>query len=380
MQDPSPTAPALSPNPPQPDQQCEAMTLAAEKNPAGKIAALILSVIFLLSTWLAVADKLAPYSGNGFVSADTILIAPRVSGQISKVFIKDNQYIQTGNPLFALDPKPFDLAVRQAEVNLAQANQSVEINRAALSAMTARIVNANAALERAGKDAERDRALFERGAATKTRTDAADAALVAAETAAQVAQSDFEQAHLSVGGDHNPTLDAARNQLEKAKLNRTFATVMAPTSGHVTNLRLTPGQFVSVGGYAMTFIATDELWISIDLRENQLTNVEAGDAVSLLFDAHAGEIFEGVVESVAWGIDTGRTAANGLPQNKASTRWFEPARTIPVRIALQDSDWPEKVRVGSKVTAVVFAKGKGGLVPWIGQTLHHLQSYVSYIY
>lgn len=370
----------ISPNQPQTDQPSDTEDPPAEKSPAGKVAVVILSAILLLTAWFSAADKLAPYSGKGYVSANTTLIAPRASGQVETVFVKDNQYVRQGDPLFALDSKPFDLAVRQAEANLTLAKQNIEMNRAALSAMEARVVNATAALEQAKSDAERVRALFERGAATKTRADVADATLIAAIATAQIAQSDFERARLSVGGEHNPTLDAARTQLEQAKLNRTFATVTAPTSGHVTNLRLTPGQFVPVGGHAMTFIATDELWISIDLRENQLTNVDAGDPVSLMFDASAGELFKGVIESVAWGIDTGRTAANGLPQNKASTRWFEPARTIPVRIALKDNDWPEKVRVGSKVTAVVFTKGEDGLIPLIGQTLHRLQSHISYIY
>lgn len=351
-----------------------------EKNSAGKIALVILAVIVLLITWFTLADKLAPYSANGFVSADTTLISPRASGQVEKVFVEDNQYVKAGNPLFALDPKPFDLAVRQARAKLALAEQNIRINRAVLTAAEASVFNADAALVRAQSDAERTEKLFERGTVTKIRVEATDANRVAAETAARVAQSNLESAHLSVGQDYNPLLDSAQAQLELAELNRSFANITAPTSGHVTNLRLTPGQFVPVGSVAMTFIASDELWITIDLRENQLTNVDTGNSVSLMFDGRPGELFDGYVESVAWGIDTGRTAANGLPQNKASTRWFEPARTIPVRIALSEAAWPKNVRVGSKVTAVIYAEGEAGLIPWIGNMLHRLQSYISYIY
>lgn len=380
MQDSAQTVPAHSASRSQTDQLNDTEVAPAKSGAAGKIALTILSIILLLIAWFAAADRFAPYSGKGFVSADTTLISPRTSGQVKSVFINDNQYIQEGDLLFVLDPEPFDLAVRQAKANLEQAKQSIEINRAALSAAEARVRSADSALERTRNDAQRSRTLYKRGVATRVRTDAADAAHIAAEAATRVARSDLERARLSVGGAHNPKLDAAHAQLKLVELNRSFATVTAPTSGHVTNLRLTPGQYVPVGSYAMTFIASDELWISIDLRENQLTNVDAGDSVSLMFDARAGELFDGVVESVAWGIDTGRTAANGLTQNQPSTRWFEPARTIPVRISLRDSDWPENVRVGSMVTAVIFTKGEDGLIPSIGKTLHRLQSYISYIY
>lgn len=380
MQDIDQTAPTHSAQPPETDQLEDTEDLPEKKGAAGKIALVILGTILLLIVWLTLADKLAPYSSKGFVSANTTLISPRASGQVKNVLVKDNQYIQEGGILFTLDPEPFDLAVLQAKANLAQAKQSVEINRAALSAAEARVQSADSVLERTSNDAQRTRALFKRGVATKARIDAADSAHVAAKAATRVARSDLERARLSVGGEHNPQLDVAHAQLKLVELNRTFATVVAPTSGYVTNLRLTPGQYVPIGSYAMTFIASDELWISTDLRENQLINVDAGDTVSLMFDARAGELFEGVVESVAWGIDTGRTAANGLTQNNPSTRWFEPARTIPVHITLQGRDWPENVRVGSMVTTVVFTEGEDGLIPWIGKTLHRLQSYISYIY
>ncbi len=87
------------------------------------------------------------------------------------------------------------------------------------------------------------------------------------------------------------------------------------------------------------------------------------------------------MRGIAWGIDPGRTAANGLPQNQPSTRWFEPARTIPVQIELLDyHEWPMNVRVGSKATALIYAGGRGGFVARVASGLQSFQSYLSYLY
>lgn len=119
----------------------------------------------------------------------------------------------------------------------------------------------------------------------------------------------------------------------------------------------------------------------LDPRETQLANVEVGDSSSLPSDCQPGRLYSGRVQGVAWGIDPGRTAANGLPQNQPSARWFEPARTIPVHIEIDDDqDWPRNVRVGSKVSVVVYAAGQDNPVAWIAGGLHRAQSFLSYLY
>jgi hypothetical protein len=77
----------------------------------------------------------------------------------------------------------------------------------------------------------------------------------------------------------------------------------------------------------------------------------------------------------------GRTAANGLPQNQAMTRWFEPARTIPVQIELADpNEWPDNVRAGSKASALVYAEGRGTPIAFMATQMQTIGAYLSYLY
>ena len=133
----------------------------------------------------------------------------------------------------------------------------------------------------------------------------------------------------------------------------------APTLGVVTNLHLAVGQYVTSGTTGVTFINADAVWITADLRENQLVDVEAGDRVTLVFDALPGQVLEGHVESLGWGINPGRTEVGGLPVNTPSSQWFEPARKMPVRIVLEGGmeAWPQQVRLGGKVGVLIHPDG-----------------------
>ena len=354
---------------------------ARKRPPAKAIARTLLAGLAVLLGWYVATDRLAPSSSTGAVSAFTAQVAPRVSGEVTAVMVSDNQSVKAGDALFSLDPRPFDLAVRQAEANLAQASQGVDASTASLSSAQARVTQAEAALENTRASVARTQSLVERGVASKAQADKASADLKSAEAALDAARADYDSALLKAGGRDlaNPQIQLAQVQLEQAQLNRALATITAPTDGVVTNLRLAVGQFVNAGSPAMTFVGSDKPWIMVDMRENQLANVTPGDEVSILFDGQPGRLFKGSVQGIASGIDPGRTSANGLPQNQASTRWFEPARTMPVHVQLLE-DWPANVRVGSKVDVLVYAGGTSNPIAWLATGLQHMRSYLSFLY
>lgn len=354
----------------------------ARKNPARKVAAIILLVLVGSTAWHVVTDLVVPTSSTGSVAALTALVAPRAAGQVQQVLVQDNQFVKAGETLFTLDPAPFALTVRQAEANLAQAVQTVEASVVSLASAEAKVAQARANFENSSAAAERAKSLFDRGLSAQSQYDTIATQLASAQATLDASVAELESARMKATGiETNPQIQAAQVQLEQAKLNLAFATVTAPTDGVVTNLKLAVGQYVNTGSPTLTFIESGSLWVVVDMRENQLANVDVGDEADLLFDALPGRKYPGVVRGVAWGIDPGRTAANGLPQNQAMARWFEPARTIPVHIELAaGEDWPANARVGSKVNALVYAEGRGNPVAWGAGAMQSIVSWFSYLY
>ena len=347
------------------------------------VALVILAGIAALICWYVITDRNAPYSAVGAVNASIAQVAPRVAGQVVSVDASDNQSVKQGDLLFGLDKRPFEIAVRQAEANYQQVLQTVGATNLSLPAVSAKLEQARASVDFALSIAERQRQMFANGLATQVQADKAESDLLAAQTALQVAQSDYDSALLRAGqgADSNPQVLAAAATLDQARLNLEFADVLAPSDGTITNLRLTEGQFINAGTPALTFISSARPWVMADFRESQLINVEPGDTVGIIFDGRPGAVFEGHVQGIASGIDPGRTMANGLPQNQSSARWFEPARTIPVHIELDGEEaWPANVRVGSKVSVVIYAAGEGNPIAWIANGLLHVQSFFSHLY
>ncbi len=363
---------------PKPPQQ------TPNRNPAKPVAVAVIMLLLVLVVLYALSDRMAPSSSRGIVSAHVVQVAPRVSGEVTEVMVEDDAVVQAGDPLFSLDARPFELAVRQAEANLANTTQGIHASGASLVAAQATVTQARTSLDTIRADADRTLRLVERGIVAAAQGDAARGQVADARAKLQTTQANLKSARMQLGpkGADNPSILGAEAQLEAAQYDLASTTVKAPHYGVVTNVTLSEGQFIGAGNPALTFIDAAAAWVTVDLRENQLQTVRVGDPVHLLFDAVPGTIFEGRVQSIAWGIDTGRSQQSGLVINQPSNRWFEPARRIPVRVELVGgmTAWPRNVRVGGKVQAVVFTGGTGNPIALIARASQRVRAWASYLH
>lgn len=353
-------------------------------NPAKSITVGMIVLLLVMVFVYALSDRMAPSSSRGVVSANVVQIAPRVSGEVTEVMVDDDAVVHAGDPLFSIDARPFELAVKQAEANLTTAGQGINASTASLAVAQAAVTQARTQLDSAVTDGDRTFQLEKRGIVSRSQGDAARAQVANAKAQVSAANANLQSARAQLGpkGADNPAILAAAAKLESAQYDLASTVVKAPHYGVVTNVTLSPGQFIGAGNPGMTFIDAHAAWITVDLRENQLQDVKPGDPAHLSFDAIPGTIFEGRVQSIAWGINPGRSEQGGLVANQASSRWFEPARRIPVRIELAGGmkDWPGNVRVGGKVDAVIFAGGTRNPIALLARGLQRIESWASYLY
>lgn len=367
-----------------PPPRREKETEKPPRNPAKAITIGMIIVLLVLVVLYALSDRMAPASSRGVVSANVVQVAPRVSGEVTEVMVEDDAVVHAGDPLFSIDPRPFQLALKQAEANLTTAGQGINASTASLVAAQAAVTQARTRLESARTDGERTFQLEKRGIVSRSQGDAARAQIADARAQVSSATANLQSARAQLGpkGADNPAILAAEAKLENAQYDLASTVVKAPHYGVVTNVTLSPGQFIGAGNPGMTFIDAHAAWITVDLRENQLQLVKPGDPAHLLFDALPGKIFEGRVQSVAWGINPGRSVQGGLVANQTSSRWFEPARHIPVRIELVGGmkAWPRNVRVGGKVNAVIFADGTRNPIALMARGIQRVRSWASYLH
>ncbi|MBN9363053.1 MULTISPECIES: HlyD family secretion protein [unclassified Devosia] len=320
--------------------------------------------------WYPLADHYAPFASGASITAQVTQVAPRVAGPVKHVLIADNAEVKAGQPLFEIDDTTFRMDVAQAHGQLDQAMNSVTSGVAAVPAAEAKVSQTEVALTIAQQELDRATQLFDKGLLSQAKFTTADANHKTAALNVEAAKADLERikASASTADASNPNVRAAQAAVDKAEFALANTTVVAPADGYISNLSLAEGQFVAAGTPALTFINPATQMVIADLRENQLVNVQAGDKAVVMFEAAPGRQFEATVDSIAWGINSGRTTANGLAQSSNDTRWFPPARKIPVRVSIDDmSQLPANVRLGSEASVLIIPED--GIVPAIARGL-----------
>jgi len=344
------------------------------------IAALLL---FLLALQIA-SDRTAPVSSIGTVEGLVLPISSRVSGELLRVAVRDDEIVEAGTPLFEIDSTPFRLAVEAAEADLAQVGQSIGASTAGVAAAQARVAEAEAILINSRAQAERTLELVKRGVTPAAEGDKATADVASGEATVAAAEADLRSAEEALGpaGIDNPQLRAAQAALETAQFDLSQTQVVAPTRGRVTNLSLGPGETATAGQPVLTMIDLQGAWMIGYFRENQLGNMRVGDPAEVVLDVLPGQVWPARLVSFAGGIMTVNQAAapGGLVDTPPQQQWLAEPQRFGVRLQFDPPDQrPPNVRLGSQATVMVYTEEAGWLRP-LWKLLIRARALVSYVY
>lgn len=188
------------------------------------------------------------------------------------------------------------------------------------------------------------------------------AAMQAAQAQVGVAQAHLTEAHANSGqvpiraaDAHSADANVAKAQanLEEAKLELSYTTIVAPTDGVVTNKAVEPGQIVQPGQALFAIVPLHDLWIRANFKETQLANVHPGQRAEVRVDTY-GRSFTGHVVSIS-GATGSRLSL--LPPENATGNFVKVVQRIPVKIVL-DPIPPGKaiLRPGMNVEATIFTR------------------------
>ena len=251
-----------------------------------------------------------PWTRDAQVRANIVGIAPRVSGPIIRVAVRDNQEVKTGELLFEIDPTDF-----KAQVEIA----------------TGQLLNAEANLKQRQQDLDRQTDLFQKH--------------VTAMQDFQNAQDAFSAAQAQ--------LTSAKANLELAKLNLGYTKVLAPVDGYMTNVNTSEGTYVTAGKQLMALVDTGSFWIAAYFKETQLPHIQTGQKAKLAIMGYNQEPFEGIVQSVGWGVyvqdGAGSDSTGLLPLISQTVDWVRLPQRFPVRIHVSGTP-PVPLRIGQTVS------------------------------
>ena len=272
-----------------------------------------------------------PRSDDGKISAAVIGIAPRVSGPIRSLPIRDNQLVRAGDVLFQIDPEPYELAAQVAKANveaisgeLKNALRAIEVQRLQIRTAAGALAKAQALLAETTETYNRLAPLLAKRYASPEQGDTARRAKEGAAASVEITAAELAAAAVAVQ-DASPLQSrqrAAEAELAQAELAVRDCTVLAPFDGRVAGMNLSVGAFARVAVDVLTFIDTRQWYVLAKFREGELASIHPGDKVRVELMTSPGRIFFGEVESLGWGV-------TALPQ--------DPFPGLP--IVMRELDW-----------------------------------------
>jgi len=286
---------------------------------------------------------------NAYVNANIVEVAAQISGPVTHVYVRDNQQVKPGDPLFDIDPEPYRAALEKAQAQLRLAEQAVSQQNAAVQAAEAQVAQRRAELQNARSNNARDQRLVRQGFISRQGSEAARTQEATAVAALQAAQANLEQARSALGetGEHNANVQAAQAAVEQARIDLERTHVTSPTQGYIANLSLRPGNTVQPGTPLFSIIGNQEFWVDANFKETELERVRIGAQGTVTVDMYPDHPFHGVVESVSGGSGT---AFSLLPPQNATGNWVKVTQRVPVRVRITDPDSRYPLRVGTTAT------------------------------
>ncbi len=276
---------------------------------------------------------------NAYIQQDKVAISAEVGGRIVEVAVRENQYVESGDLLFRIDPEPYQLVVDEAEAAIASARARLEELETAYATSNVDIESAQVDIDYYEKEYRRQLELIKTSVTTQAALQAAEHAISQSRSKLAEARADAAKlkAALSTGGSGsglNPAVQAAQVQLAKARLNLSRTEVRAPVGGIVSQAdRLQVGQLMVQGLSAVSIVKDTGSWVEANFKETDLRNMRVGQPVAVELDTYPDMKLKGRVESI--GAGTG-SEFSILPAQNANANWVKVTQRVPVRIAIED--------------------------------------------
>ncbi len=404
---------------PQPEKKSVS---APEPPPSSSRRFIVIGVILVLVLGAAFFYWRSTYTedtDDAQVDGNLYQVSSRITGHVVKVYVDDNQTVQAGEPLADVDPTDYQVALDQAEADLANAQaqytqastnvpitsitvgtnvstsasdvkgsaDSVAQSEKQVEAATARVAQAQANAQKAQDDVDRYTPLVQKDVISKQQYDTAvqalagaKASVIEAEANVLAQQNAVSNARSRLAQAQAQSLQSVKNgpgqirveqsraaaaaaavkqaqaKVEQAKLNLSYTHITAPTAGIVNKKNVEVGANLSVGQDLMTIIPLTDLWVTANFKETQLEKMHPCQKVTLKVDAYGGRTFSGYIRQV--GGATGSMLSLFPPEN-ATGNYVKVVQRLPVRIDFTDfakEDGDYVLRPGLSVTPDVAVK------------------------
>jgi membrane fusion protein (multidrug efflux system) len=349
-------------------------------------------VFFVLFPIIIIIGALALYFYRGykathiltddaFVDGRIHLIASKVPGTVKVIHVKDNQFVKRNDLLLEIDPRDYEVRVKEAEAGLeteraklSEIRDRVDTVRKQLSEIIASLEAARANLElqeanlrQAEIDFKRADSLLKKEVTPKEQFDkaktnydvgvaqvkAAKERIKQLEASLETQKAVIKQTETSLIPQH-AQIQQKDAILSGAELNKSYTKIYAPSDGYIAKRTVEIGNQIQPGQSLMAVVPLDDIWITANYKETQLERVKPGQKVKIKVDTYPSKVFYGKVDSVM--VGTGVVFSLFPPEN-ATGNYVKIVQRIPVKILLDKGTDPAHIlRIGMSVVPTILVE------------------------
>ena len=326
------------------------------------------------SWWLSSGRYVS--TDNAYVGADKSLITPQVTGAIVAVHVVEGQKVKVGDPLFDIDPKPYEIALALATGKLEAAKVEFANLQSTYASNVDQIKMGQDAVRvrQADFDRKNDLAISRSGTAADRDTSMAN--LIQAKQILEFVKWQQATVKVKLGGGPSTTIDPfpdymqANAAVDDAERNLRNTNVLAPIDGVATQVpEIELGRVAAAGQPVFAVVANTGLWVDANPKESDLTYVHVGLPATVSVDTFPDREWKGTICSIAPG--TGAQFAILPPQN-ASGNWVKVVQRVPLRFCFD----PKEDTVGLRAGMSAYVTVDTGRVRTLAGTLDGLKQWV----
>jgi membrane fusion protein (multidrug efflux system) len=377
---PNPQAPAPAAPPPSQSQQATPPSPVSPAAPKSNgngalrspafvwIAGVVLAALLFFGIGYLISSYTSESTDDAFITGHIVSIAPRISGQVSAVHVRDNEFVTNGELLVEIDPSDYQSTLEQKQAAQSSSESSLKAALAGYELMQVKVKTAEADAQETKADADSAEATYTKAKADyersqqlvkentissqeydqfKAAADEAEANLNSAKDKAASDESKVNEAEAqtdAVKAEAEAVLSQlteSKTAVNSAQLNVSYTKIFAPCDGLVTRKQVEAGDYLQTGQTIFSIVPKD-VWVVANFKESQLRDMRTNQPVLVEIDALGGRKFRAHVDSIQEGSGA---VFSLLPPENAVGNFVKVVQRVPVKIVF-DEPLPEDKTIG----------------------------------